>query len=289
MWKFNKKIITLTLLQGFLWANQSNYSLAIGEEDKDRLIIINEIYNPYTEALLSSGAVREGDHILEIGCGIGIVSQQLAKRVGPSGYVLATDINEPQLRTAASLLPKNAPNNLEFHQLDAYELSSLDEKFDVIYVRFLLSHLPDPTFVIRQMKALLKPEGRLIIEDLTGNDTLYSSPRAVGMEILQKLDELQFKMEQSDDHYFDKLPTLLKNEGFIILTTKKSHPELDTLRKRTVLTRGLSSLKEALLVENQITEKEYNDIYPLVQTLVEDSSIRIFCYELGQIVAIYSS
>ena len=280
------KYITLFLIlfQGMIRAESGNYCIALGEEDKDRLMVLNEIYYPYTREFFVEPLISPGDQILEIGCGIGLVSQEIAKRVGETGYVLATDISEEQLRVAKSLV-NDQIKNLEFRKVSAYQLDSLDQKFDFVYVRFLLCHLPDTQAILRQVRQVLKPGGCFIIEDLTGNETFYSEPHVKGMEILQYFDKLQFEVQASDDHYFSKLPDMLKEEGFSVISSKKAHPLLDTLRKRKMLTYNLSSLKDALVNAGKIELADYHPMYLSVKELAEDCSIKVFSYELGQICA----
>lgn len=278
-------ILVLTVFCGCIFADNGKYSIAVGEEDKDRLLIINEICNSFSSQFLKEHCISKGDQVLEIGCGLGIISQQLSQLVGQEGSVLATDLNEEQLCVARSLLNEPIHANLEFRQLAADEIESLDKKFDVVYIRFLLCHLPNPVEIISAVKNVLKPGGRFIIEDLTGNDTMYSIPQVKGMEILHYFDTLQFELQESDDHYFAKLPQLLEKEGYAVRLSERFHPVLDTLRKRKILTYNLSSLKDALLSANKITLAEYEDLYPIVEDLVYDLSVTVFSYEIGQICA----
>ncbi len=278
-------MISMLVISNFCFSDHSNYSLTIGEEDKDRLLVLNEIYNPFTEEFLKRCSVAYGDKVLEIGCGIGIVSQKLASLVGPDGFVIATDINDEQLAIARSLLSQSTLSNLIFQQLSAYELETLNEKFDVVYVRLLLCHLPNPQEIISQASRILKPGGRLLIEDLTGNHTLYSTPHDQGIAILQHFDKLQFEIQQSDDRYFSKLPVLLAEAGLEINSLERRQPKLDSQRKRKMLSYGLSSLKNALLDAGKITKDEYDSMYPIVQKLEENIDIEIYFYELGQICA----
>lgn len=283
---FSRIFLALLLtVSAFSQAKEANYAIAIGEEDKDRLYVLNEIYTPHTEKFLAASQVSKGDRVLEIGCGVGIVSQSLAHIVGDEGQVLATDISEEQLAIARAIQPE-ALTNLRFQQLSAYDLDSLDEKFDVVYVRFLLCHVPNPADIIAQAKGALKQGGKFIIEDLTGNDTLYSVPHVKGMAILQKFDAMQFEIQQSDDRYFAKLPRLLVDAGFEIRSLQRAHPQLDTLRKRKMLTYNLSSLKKALVQAEKISLIEYDQMYPIVEELAVDPSITVYSYELGQICAI---
>ncbi len=269
-----------------LLASSGNYSISIGERDKDRLLVLNEIYNPFTEEFFVKSKLACGQEVLEIGCGIGLVSQKLAGIVGEKGSILATDIAKEQLDIAGSLLEKNTPQ-LTFRMLSACDLGVLGEKFDVVYVRFLLCHLPNPRAVIQEVKKVLKPGGKFIIEDLTGNHTLFSTPVTRGMEILHYFDELQFQLQESDDKYFAKLPQMLIEEGFNLDLLHKSHPKLDCLRTRKMLPYNLYTLKNSLMDAGLINHEEYVTMYKEVEAFSKDLSIDVFSYELGQICATY--
>ncbi len=276
---------SLIVLQGVLCSGDGNYAIAIGETDRERLIILNEIYNPGTEAFLKSLPIKEGSKVLDIGCGIGLVSQKIASLVGATGSVLACDLHEEQLEIAKSLLPPKGIENLQFRKLSAYQIASLKEEFDVVYIRLLLVHLPNPERVIAEAKKILKPGGHLIIEDFTSNASMYSTPRCRGMEILQYLDQLQFEVQGSDDTYFSRLPALLEQEGFQVIKTQKNHPRLNSSRQRRELTLHLPVLKESLKIAGKITEEESMEMIPFLEQLEADLSIEVFSYEMGQIHA----
>jgi hypothetical protein len=55
-----------------------------------------------------------------------------------------------------------------------------------------------------------------------------------------------------------------------------------------MMTNDLSSLKNTLVEKGKLTEAEYDEMYPHVAELVNDLSIKVFSYELGQIAAIFS-
>lgn len=278
-----KFVITMLLFVNFCaYCDDSHYAIAIGEEDKDRLLVLNEIYNPESFQLLKQ-YVEKGKNVLELGCGLGICSQYMAKLVGEKGSVLATDINQEQIDLAQKMKVDEL-KNLNFQKLSALELEKLEQKFDIIYVRFLLLHLPNPEKVLEQIKKVLSPNGKIIIEDVTGNYTLYSDPNTPAMEEVQRFDKLQFEIEKSDDCYFEQLPKLLVDYGFSIRLLTRAHPKLDTLHKRSMLSYNLSSLKAELLNANKITLEEYDRVYPIVKQFEKEENITVYSYELGQVV-----
>ncbi|NNM43420.1 MAG: methyltransferase domain-containing protein [Chlamydiae bacterium] len=267
--------------------DDSTYIIVTGERDKERLTILSEIYNPFSLRFFTNCNIQKGARVLELGCGIGIASQMYASEVGKDGFVLATDISEQQLQVARTLLPKEGISNLEFRQLSAFEIDGLNEQFDVVCARFLLVHLQDHQKVIQKVKKIIKPGGKLIIEDITGNQTFYSSPHTEGMDILHHLDRLQCEVQQSDDEYLTSLPALLEKEGFRVVSMQKAHPKLGTPRKRKSILFHLSSLKDALIRAEKTTEKEYNDMLQKVIELEQNSSVEIYYYEFGQLCATF--
>ncbi|MFA5074996.1 MAG: class I SAM-dependent methyltransferase [Candidatus Babeliales bacterium] len=279
-----KFFITMLLFANFYayCDDSQHYAIAVGEEDKDRLLVLNEIYNPESFQLLKQ-YVEKGKNVLELGCGLGICSQYMAKLVGEKGSVLATDINQEQIDLAQKMKASEL-KNLNFRKISALELEKLEQKFDVIYVRFLLMHLPNPEKILEQIKKVLSPNGKVIIEDVTGNYTLYSNPNTPAMEEVQRFDKLQFEIEKSDDCYFEQLPKLLVDYGFSIRLLTRAHPKLDTLHKRSMLSYNLSSLKSELIKANKITLKEYARVYPIVKEFEKREDVTVYSYELGQVV-----
>lgn len=276
-------ILNLLIVHATIYCDEMHYALPVGEQDKDRLLVLNEIYNPESFKLLQQ-FVNPGDRVLDVGCGLGLCSQQMAHLVGEKGSVLAIDISQEQL-ILAEKLKASTLKNLEFRRLSAFELERLEKKFDIVYMRLLLEHVPEPGKILEQVKKVLKPDGKIIIEDITGNYTFYSEPNTPEMAEVQRFDTLQFEIEQSDDCYFEQLPQLLINHRFSIRFLTRSHPQLDTLRKRSMLSYGLSSLKDALINANKITSAEYERVYLAVKRFEQRSDVTIYSYEMGQIVA----
>jgi 2-polyprenyl-3-methyl-5-hydroxy-6-metoxy-1,4-benzoquinol methylase len=262
--------------------DNSNYAIAEGEEGKDYLLLLNEIYNPASFKLLEQH-VRQGYSVLDLGCGLGLCSQHAAKLVGEKGSVLAIDMSQAQIDVAESIKAKEF-KNLHFQKLSIFELENLDQKFDVIYARFLLIHLPNLQNILEQIKKVLKSDGKIIIEDVTGNHTFYSEPHSQAFEEIKRFDKLQFEVEKTDDCYFEQFPKLLIDSGFSIRALTRFHPKLDNLHKRSILTYGLSSIKDALIKANKITLQEYNHAFQLLKELEKREDITIYAYEMGQVV-----
>lgn len=116
------------------------------------------------ELQVRSLAIREGDHVLDVGCGIGLQAQSMAKLAGPKGRVVGTDLSNLMIelaksRTAGSTLP------LEFYTADALAQPFPDGSFDCLRTERVLMYIKDTRAVLAEFKRLLKPGGRVVIFD----------------------------------------------------------------------------------------------------------------------------
>ncbi|MDB5392567.1 MAG: Methyltransferase type 11 [Rhodospirillales bacterium] len=157
-------------------AGNNDYVLAArGREAHEigRLELLQQIFDPFTRRRLD--IVQLGWRCLEVGAGRGSIARFLSDRVGPTGAVIATDIDiEP-------LVGLDLPNGkVVKHNILVDSLAGLGGpgSFDLIHGRLLLQHLFDhQDLAIMQMVALLKPGGWLVIEDLD-TDTISAADPA---------------------------------------------------------------------------------------------------------------
>jgi SAM-dependent methyltransferase len=128
------------------------------EETRRRFAGLTTVFDPGTFRLLAERGVTIGWRCLEIGAGSGTVAAWLGERVGPSGHVLATDIN-PRFAEEG-----RAPN-IEIRRHDATVDPLPEAAFDLIHARLVLIHLPTREAVLRKLISTAKPGGWLLIED----------------------------------------------------------------------------------------------------------------------------
>jgi SAM-dependent methyltransferase len=140
-----------------------SYTITGGEQGKRRLNLLAEIMQPTTLRLLAEAGLRGGDRCLDLGCGGGNVTLDMARIVGPDGSVTGVDF-DPQIVELARQDARDAgAGNVEYHVADARIFDG--GPFDLIYSRFLLSHLGEPATVLARMRQLACPGGRIVVED----------------------------------------------------------------------------------------------------------------------------
>jgi SAM-dependent methyltransferase len=142
----------------------AEYALATGEAAAYRLAILHELYGPGTRRVLLEAGLRPGMRVADLGCGVGMVTALLADLVGPAGSVVGIDSSAAQLAHARERLNTDGAH-IRFVRASATATGLPRGSFDLVYCRFFLIHLPDPERALREMCALLKPDGILVCED----------------------------------------------------------------------------------------------------------------------------
>jgi ubiquinone/menaquinone biosynthesis C-methylase UbiE len=102
-------------------------------------------------------ALRPGDRLLDVGCGPGTITLDLASRVAP-GEVLGIDPSADVIAQAS----ETATGNVRFEVGDVY---SLEGTYDVVHAHQVLQHLPDPVGALAAMRRLTRPGGTVAVRD----------------------------------------------------------------------------------------------------------------------------
>ena len=120
---------------------------------------LHRLWKAYT---IAASGVREGHKVLDIAGGTGDLSEAFAKRVGPTGMVVHTDINEAMLSTGRDRL-LNAGMALPTTLCDAEKLPFPTGTFDIVTVAFGLRNMTHKDLALKEMCRVLKPGGRLLV------------------------------------------------------------------------------------------------------------------------------
>lgn len=124
-------------------------------------------------------ALQQGDRVLEVGCGSGRNLPLLARAVGASGRVIATDISEGMLRRAAQLAERRDMTNVKLLHEDAAQLA-LSDPVDAVLFSLSYSVMPNRHEALARAWAALKPAGTLVIMDAGSFGRLGRALHAAG-------------------------------------------------------------------------------------------------------------
>lgn len=116
---------------------------------------------PPTELMLDLAHVGPGDRILDVAAGAGEPAMTAARRVGPTGSVLATDISPNILAYAQRAAAAQGLENLETRVMDGEHLELPDAAFDAVLSRVGLIYFPDQQRALAEISRVLVPGGRI--------------------------------------------------------------------------------------------------------------------------------
>jgi ubiquinone/menaquinone biosynthesis C-methylase UbiE len=114
-----------------------------------------------TERMLAAAGVSFGGRVLDVAAGAGGQSLAAARRVGPGGHVLATDISPAILGYAAKAASDEGLTNITIRELDGEHLDVDEESFDAVISRVGLIYFPDQQAALAGMRRALRPGARL--------------------------------------------------------------------------------------------------------------------------------
>ena len=120
---------------------------------------LNERFSIITDELFNRASIKEGDCILDIGCGGGQTSYKAKTLVGSSGYVMGADISETLLNFARSKFSKT--NNLEFNLCDVQTFKFNPNNFDKVISRFGVMFFENPVEAFQNIYLSMKSGGKI--------------------------------------------------------------------------------------------------------------------------------
>jgi SAM-dependent methyltransferase len=109
-------------------------------------------------------SLRPGLDLLDVGCGPGTITVDLARRVAP-GRVVGIDVAEAPLAEARELAASEQVE-VTFAVGDAYRLEADDDSFDVVHAHQVLHHLSDPVAALREMARVCRPGGVIALREV---------------------------------------------------------------------------------------------------------------------------
>jgi SAM-dependent methyltransferase len=115
-----------------------------------------------SERMVELAALEPGDRVLDIATGLGEPAVTAARRVGPEGSVLATDVSEDMLAYGRRRAQVLGLPNIAFESMDAQALALPEATFDAVLCRWELMFVPDLEAALAGIRRCLKPAGRFV-------------------------------------------------------------------------------------------------------------------------------
>jgi 2-polyprenyl-3-methyl-5-hydroxy-6-metoxy-1,4-benzoquinol methylase len=192
---------------------QGGYALARAPEEYERLRAQSQVWEAATGRVLEAVGLAPGHRCLDVGCGPGETMRLMAERVGRSGSVTGIDVDTDLGEAAIAMLHARGHGQCRFAYADiTTEDSAAGERFDLVYARLLLYHLPERVAVLRRLWDAVAPGGHLVIQDYDVR-TVDVVPGLETVEEFRQVVLAAFGAAGCDVHIGSRLPNLFAQAG----------------------------------------------------------------------------
>jgi len=202
--------------------HDETYIIRGGEKGRARLKVLARILAASTGRLLDHAGSLDAARIVDLGCGGGDVTVELARRAGPQACVWGLDLDAKVLELAEAEARQAGVANVTFAQVDIGGDWPVD-KASVIYARFILTHMREPEAVIARAAAALASGGTMIVEDIDMEGRFWD-PASPALTRLTELYTRAATMRGGDPTIGRKLTRLLEDAGFAIAHSALAQP-----------------------------------------------------------------
>ncbi len=122
-------------------------------------LIFGPTLHPGRLVALERMGIKAGDRVLEVGVGTGINTSLYPTNC----HVTGIDLSSSMLEKARERVKREGLRHIRLIEMDAASLTFEDDSFDIVYAPYLISVVPDPVKVVREMRRVCRPGGRIIV------------------------------------------------------------------------------------------------------------------------------
>jgi ubiquinone/menaquinone biosynthesis C-methylase UbiE len=141
------------------------FSLTLEQAHAYEDLFVPALFSQWVQPLLDCAGVAEGQRVLDVACGTGVVARATWRAVGPSGHVFGIDLNPSMIEVARQLQP-----DVEWRVGDATNLPYDDDTFDVVLCQSALFFFADAEAAVREMARVVMPGGAVALQTYAGLD-----------------------------------------------------------------------------------------------------------------------
>lgn len=214
---------------------EKDYVLGTHDEEIERLGLQHRVWRPRTTDAWQRAGFTVGQTLLDIGCGPGYATLDLAEIAGPSGHVVAIDRSRRFLDHLESKLASRGIEHVETVELDLDDArlsEHLPEGADGAWGRWVFAFVQDPRALLARVASALKPGGKIVIYEYFDYSTWRLAPRSSALELfVQKVTET-WRATGGEIEVGLSIPRWLGELGFTIESTR---PLIDVVGPRSYI------------------------------------------------------
>ena len=235
----------------------NEYSIHGGKAGNERLAILSRTVGATTGGFLDRHQSAFFGSCLDLGCGGGTVTLDIAKRMQGRGEISGLDMDSVNISSAQEAARRQQAKNIQFGRFDAYDLADIDS-YHAVYSRFLLSHLHDPAKVLDNIFRGLVPGGRVLLED-TDFSGHFCYPASDAFDAYVRLYQSLLQARGADANIGRKLHQLLQQAGFQEISVQVVQPVHTQEEGKLMAEITMEGIAGALLQEGLAGEAEIRE------------------------------
>lgn len=246
------------------------YVIEGGQAGKQRLRLLSSVMEPTTSRLFDRLDLRSGMACLDVGSGGGDVTMLLAHRVGPTGRVVGVDFDRDILRLAETEARQAHLGQVTYRWADAENLQ-LPSEFDLVYARFLMSHLRHPDQSLAGMIAAARRGGWISTEDIDF-DGQFCHPPSRAFDRYGELYQAVVRRKGADPTLGRKLPALFLEAGLHEVQLEVIQPTFRTGQGKRLAAVTMARIASSVVAENLADAAEVEAITAELEEYARDET-----------------
>lgn len=232
----------------------NEYAIHGGKKGNGRLAILSRTVGATTGQFLDRYPSALSGSCLDLGCGGGTATLEIAKRLQGKGEVYGLDMDPVNISLAREAARAQGAENVQFERFDAYELADIG-RYQAVYSRFLLSHLHDPTGVLARICQGLVPGGRVLLED-TDFSGHFCYPACEAFDTYVRLYQNLLHTRGADANIGQRLYQLVQQAGFQDISVQVVQPVHTVEEGKLMAEITMEGISGALLQEGLASQEE---------------------------------
>jgi len=194
-----------------------DYVLGTQADELARLEFQHKVWTEQAYALFRRAGLRAGQIVLDLGCGPGFTSFELAHVVGPTGKVIARDQSAAFLEFLAAERTRRGLHQIEPSEGTVESLSLAERSLDAIYARWLFCWLADPGAVLERVAKFVRPGGVIVLQEYLDWAAMKHVPRDARFDALVGAGMRSWSDAKARIDIAEEIPTLAARAGLEVV------------------------------------------------------------------------